>query len=239
MASTNKRVVLIPTYNEAKNVDELIKRIAFVDPCLDMLIIDDNSPDGTADSVSQLQNDLPNIYLLHRPSKEGLGVAYLEGYKWALERDYEIIAQMDGDLSHRPEDLPRFFSELNSCDVVVGSRYISGGCTENWGFWRNFLSQTGNVYARMILGTKFSDFTSGYRAFMRSVPERLFVHSLLSKGYAFQIEVLARAHYAGFCIREIPICFQERSHGKTKFHADIVWEALYNTLKLRFHKNRL
>lgn len=228
------RVVLIPTYNESQNMRELVERIEAVDPGLDILIIDDNSPDGTADIAADLQKTHPRLHLLRRPAKNGLGMAYREAYAWALQRPYEIIAQMDGDLSHQPEELPGMIAETEKADLVLGSRYIPGGRTDNWSKWRRRLSQIGNAYARIVTGVPLRDITSGFRVFRRKVPEKVMAMPQIAKGYAFQIEVLFRTHASGFSISETPICFKERTTGKTKINFRIVAEALWVALRVRF-----
>lgn len=238
MALEHKGVVLVPTYNECKNVAELVKRIACACPNLDILIIDDNSPDKTAGFVRQIMNDYPRLHLLEREVKEGLGLAYISGFQWALDRDYDFILQMDGDLSHQPEDIPRFIEMIGEHDVVLGSRYISGGNIENWEFYRKWLSKGGNAYARWLLGLDCADITTGFRAFRRKAIENVLSRPLLSKGYAFQIEVLARAYRSGYSVKEIPINFVERSHGKTKINTFVILEAFVLLPRIRFQKHR-
>ena len=229
----NTSIVLIPTYCERRNVRDLVERIADASPATDILVIDDQSPDGTADRVRELSEQYKQLNLLIGEPKSGLGVAYGTGFRWALERGYTHLAQMDGDLSHQPEDLPRLFAALDDCDMVVGSRYVSGGAVENWESWRLWLSRSGNLYARTLLGLRFRDITSGFRAFRREVVETVFGAEIFALGYVFQIEVLAVAQAAGFSIREVPIRFSERVKGKSKIDLGIILEAIVTTPKIR------
>jgi dolichol-phosphate mannosyltransferase len=227
------RIVLVPTYNEARSIGPLVDGIVRAVPGAHILVVDDSSPDGTAAVVREMQASRPWLHLLVRPRKEGLGVAYGDGFRWALARGYEEFAQMDADFSHQPGTLPTLFAALERADVAVGSRYIPGGVIESWELWRRWLSRGGNYYARTVLGIHAQDLTSGFRAYRRGVLESIVDSPFMSNGYAFQIEVLARVARAGYTFVEVPIVFTERVRGETKIHAGIIWEAFWNVLTLR------
>jgi dolichol-phosphate mannosyltransferase len=220
-----RKAVLVPVYNEIENIRDLLARVRAVDQDLAIVIIDDDSPDGTGRLVAEAQKTDARLHLLKRPVQEGLGLAYLDGFRWALDHGYDLLAQMDGDLSHHPEDLPRLFEELEGCDMVLGSRYIKHGPDVRQALWREWMSLSANAYARRMLGLAFRDVTSGYRAFRREVLDRIFQDPLLSRGYAFQIEVLTKVWRAGFFIREIPVGFSERTCGQSKLTPAVLWEA--------------
>jgi len=229
-------IVVIPTYNEKENIARLIGEVLEAVPTLDILVVDDNSPDGTAAIVTGLAANDPRIRLMSRPGKQGLGTAYVAGFKDCLARGYQIICQMDCDFSHQPRYLQEFFREIASWDVVAGSRYVSGGRTENWGFKRKVLSRGGNLYARMILGVPVSDLTGGFKCYRRAVLEAIDLDSFSAAGYAFQMETLFRAWKKGFKIKEIPIVFPDRTAGKSKLGQGIFWESLAMPWRLRFGK---
>lgn len=233
----SEAVVVIPTYNEKENIARLIGEIGQVMPDLDILVVDDSSPDGTATIVTELATSNPHIRLMSRPGKQGLGTAYVAGFKDCLARGYQVLCQMDCDFSHQPRYLPDFFREIASADVVAGSRYVKGGRTENWGFQRKVLSRGGNLYARMILGVPVSDLTGGFKCYRRAVLEAIDLDSFHAAGYAFQMETLFRAWRKGFRIKEIPIVFPDRTAGKSKLGQGIFWESLAMPWRLRFGKH--
>jgi len=231
-----KSLVIIPTYNEKDNIRTVIERLQALPIELDILIIDDNSPDGTADIVRELQADDPHIFMINRPAKLGLGTAYITGFRWALERDYEYILEMDADLSHNPDDVPRLIQECeNGYDLVIGSRYCNGVNVINWPIKRLLLSYGANKYTRMITRMPIMDATAGFKCYRREALAAINLDRVKSSGYSFQIEMHFRVWDAGFKIKEIPIIFIERSEGLSKMSKNIVWEAVFMVwiLKLR------
>jgi len=231
-----KSLVIIPTYNEKDNIRTVIERLQALPIELDILIIDDNSPDGTADIVRELQADDPHIFMINRPAKLGLGTAYITGFRWALERDYEYILEMDADLSHNPDDVPRLIQECeNGYDLVIGSRYCNGVNVINWPIKRLLLSYGANKYSRMITRMPIMDTTAGFKCYRREALAAINLDRVKSSGYSFQIEMHFRVWNAGFKIKEIPIIFIERSEGLSKMSKNIVWEAVFLVwiLKLR------
>lgn len=233
MTQNVRAIVVLPTYNERANLTELIP-IVLNDPRFDVLVVDDNSPDGTAQAVEKLAGEYPGrVHLKRRSGKLGLGTAYREAFRWVLSRDYEIICQMDADFSHDPHVLPRLADATAFADVVLGSRYVPGGKTADWSTGRRLLSRGGSAYARTILGLKYQDLTGGFKCFRRRVLETIDTDSVDCTGYAFQIEVTYRAHQAGFKIIEIPITFHERRAGCSKMNFAIVTEALWRVWLMR------
>ncbi len=232
--SLNARAVaVLPTYNERDNLTELIP-IILEDPRFDVLVVDDNSPDGTADAVEALKSDFPGrVNLIRRAGKLGLGTAYLEGFRWALAREFDLICEMDADFSHDPHVLPRLADATGNADLVLGSRYIPGGKTVNWSTARRVLSRGGSTYARTVLGLDYRDLTGGFKCFRRQVLESIDLDSVDSTGYAFQIEMTYRAHLAGFRVIEVPITFHERRAGCSKMSSSIVTEALFRVWLMR------
>ena len=231
-----KSLVIIPTYNEKDNIRTVIERLQALPIELDILIIDDNSPDGTADIVRELQADDPHIFMINRPAKLGLGTAYITGFRWALERDYEYILEMDADLSHNPDDVPRLIQECeNGYDLVIGSRYCNGVNVINWPIKRLLLSYGANKYTRMITRMPIMDATAGFKCYRREALAAINLDRVKSSGYSFQIEMHFRVWDAGFKIKEIPIIFIERSEGLSKMSKNIVREAVFMVwiLKLR------
>lgn len=230
-------LVILPTYNEAENIDKLIPQLLKQE--VDILFIDDASKDNTAQLIKQWMNKSNRINLIERPTKLGLGTAYITGFKWALNRDYQYIFEMDADLSHDPKDIPKFIKKLEEgYDLVIGSRYTRGTISVvGWDFKRLLLSKFANYYAKTILGLRFlTDLTSGYRCYLRGVLESIELDSIKSNGYAFQIEMVYRAYKKGFKITEIPIIFYERNSGSSKMDKKIVKEAALIVWKLRFGK---
>jgi len=232
-----KTLIILPTYNEVKNIDKLMPKI--LEQEVEILFIDDNSTDGTIDVIREWMEKDRRINLIQRQSKLGLGTAYVTGFKWALKRDYQYIFEMDADLSHDPQDIPKFISKCEEgYDLVVGSRYTRGTISVvGWDFRRLLLSKFANKYATTILGLGFlTDVTSGYRCYRRSVLEDIGLESIKSNGYAFQIEMVYRAYKKGFRIAEIPIIFYERNSGSSKMDRKVIREAAIMVWRLRFGK---
>lgn len=232
-----RRVVIIPTYNERDNVEQLLPAI-LAQPIdnLSVMVVDDNSPDGTAEIVKQLQLKYSNIILLERAGKEGLGPAYIAAFQEALRLGFDQIAHMDGDFSHDPSVLPTLFATLEDADVVIGSRYCPGGGVANWNFFRRIISRYGNWYARTMLRLPVRDATGGFRAFRSNVLQAINLESLSSLGYNFMIEVLYYVAQLNVTIREIPITFTERREGVSKFSFAILIESFWRVAALRFRK---
>lgn len=214
-----KVTIVIPTYNERENIERLIAEIfrIFDKGGIDgsVIVVDDNSPDGTADAVEGLKKEFP-VTLIRRQEKRGIGSAYVTGFRKALEQGADAIMEMDADFSHNPEEIPNFIRAMENSDVVLGSRYITGGKIENWNFIRRLISKGGNYIARILLGMDINDITTGYRAYRREVLEGVDLASIKSSGYAFQAEMLVRARERDFRIKEMPITFRDRAHGKSK-----------------------
>lgn len=229
-----KALVVIPTFNEAESVVEVLDRVLAADPRVDVLVVDDGSPDGTAKLVAARSDGEPRIQLMERSGKQGLGAAYRAGFAWGLERGYDALVEMDADLSHRPADLPGLLQGAAGHDLTIGSRYVPGGAVSNWGKGRLALSRAGNFYARKILGFPLTDSTSGFRAFRREALEVLLAQDIRSEGYAFQVELAYRAWRAGLSILEVPIIFHEREHGRSKISRRIVIEALWRIAQWGF-----
>ena len=229
-----KSIVIIPTYNEAENVTNIINKVLSLPVSFDILIVDDNSPDGTASLVNELIRKIDNkIYIINRPNKVGLGKAYKEGFLWALEKRYEYIFEMDADFSHNPSDLIRMFNNLTDYDVVIGSRYVDGINVVNWPLSRIILSYFASIYSRVITGLPVKDATSGFVGFKREVLEKMNLSSILFNGYAFQIELKFKAFKNNFKILEIPIIFRDRVHGESKMSGNIIFEAVFGLIKLK------
>ena len=227
-------IVVVPTYNEAGNIERLLDEVRIAAPDVDVLVVDDNSPDGTAAIVAGRLDFDERVWLLERPGKAGLGAAYRAGFAWATEQGYDRIAQMDADLSHPPERLPALFEALDEADVAVGSRYVAGGGVQNWAWQRRLLSWAGNVYVRTVLGTGVRDNTAGYKAFRRPALEDIGALDSESNGYSFQIENTWRASQAGLRVEEVPITFTDRTEGQSKMSGRIAAEALSRVLLWRF-----
>ncbi len=228
-----KTLIIIPTYNELENLPLLVEEVHKIVPHVDILVADDDSPDGTGKLADELAAKDERINVLHRKLKEGLGKAYVDGFQWALDRDYELIFEMDCDFSHQPKHLPEFIAATKDADLVLGSRYIKGGGTVGWGLSRKIISSGGNWYARMILGLPYKDLTGGFKCFRRKVLESLDIHNLYSFGYCFQIELTYRAHKKGFRIAQTPIIFPDRERGQSKMSGKIFKEAFVTVWKLR------
>ena len=229
-------LVISPTYNECKNVQSLIELILGKHPEFHLLIVDDSSPDGTANKVKELQADYSNLYLEERPAKDGLGTAYIYGFKWAIEREYDRVVQMDADLSHDPNDVPHLVNLLDEHDLIIGSRYVEGVSVVNWPIRRLMLSYGANLYSRVITGMPIKDSTGGFKAWRREVLEELDLNAVRSQGYSFQIEMNFRTWCKGFRIKEVPIIFVDRTIGESKMSKNIVYEAIFIVWLLRIWK---
>lgn len=223
---TDSTLVIIPTYNERQNLPLIAARLMTSLPDVDILIVDDNSPDGTGAIASALASGHDRVHVLHRTGKEGIGAAYRAGFDWGIERGFDRLVEMDADGSHQPEQLHRLLDNLDDCDVVLGSRWTPGGAVENWPVRRAMLSRGGSLYARIALGLPVRDVTGGFRAFRASALIALDYHSVVSQGYCFQIDMLWHAYTAGLRIAEVPITFVERVHGESKMSSGIVREAI-------------
>ncbi len=230
-----RALVIIPTYDEASNIPQLLPQVLSQDECIDVLVVDDGSPDGTGQIADRMASENSRINVLHREKKLGLGTAYLAGFAWALEREYELIFEMDADFSHDPKHLPEFLEAIQGVDLVLGSRYLDGRVTVvNWPMGRLLLSYGANIYARVVTGLKLCDATGGFKCFRRRVLEAIDLDAVHSNGYAFQIEMSLRATKKGFKIKEIPIVFVDRSDGTSKMSGRIVREAIWMVWRLRF-----
>ncbi len=226
--------VCLPTYDERENLEPMLRALREVlGPDDAVLVIDDNSPDGTGELADRLAAELDFVEVLHRQRKEGLGPAYLAGFRRALERDAELVVEMDCDFSHDPKDVPRLLAAAADADLVLGSRYVPGGGVENWGRVRRLISAGGSLYARVLLGVPVRDLTGGFKCIRRSVLEAIDLDAVHSKGYAFQIEVTYRALRRGFRVREVPIRFVDREVGGSKMSRAIVLEAIWKVPLLR------
>jgi len=220
-------LVVIPTYNESENIRLITGRVRAAVPQVDILVADDNSPDGTGDIADELAAADSQIHVLHRPGKQGLGAAYIAGFGWAREHNYDAVVEMDADGSHAPEELPRLLESLAECDVVLGSRWVAGGTVVNWPLHRHLISRSGNLYVRLALAMPLKDATGGYRAYRLPALEKMELETIASQGYCFQVDLAWRAYRHGFRIAEIPITFAERERGASKMNSSIVREALW------------
>jgi dolichol-phosphate mannosyltransferase len=229
-----RALVIIPTYNEAANIVQIVPRVLEQDPRLEVLIVDDHSPDGTGAAADRLAAENPRVHVLHREGKQGLGKAYVAGFRWALERDYAYVFEMDADFSHDPKHLPAFLAAIQEADLVLGSRYLNRRATVvNWPMTRLLLSYGANIYARWVTGLKLYDATGGFKCFRRRVLEAVDLRAVHSNGYSFQIEMSFRAWRLGFKIKEIPIVFVDRADGTSKMSGAIVREAVWMVWRLR------
>jgi dolichol-phosphate mannosyltransferase len=230
-------VVCLPTYNERENLEAMVSALAGVLPHDGrILVIDDNSPDGTGGIANRLAAERDDVDVLHRPRKEGLGPAYLDGFRRALELGADLIVEMDCDFSHDPNDVPRLLAAAEDADVVLGSRYVPGGGTRNWGLIRRLISRGGSLYAQILLGLRIRDLTGGFKVYRRVVLETIDLSAIHSKGYAFQIEGTYRALRAGFRVVEVPIVFADREVGGSKMSRSIVLEAIWKVPALRLSR---
>ena len=230
----NKTLVVVPTYNERENLRPLAQRLLNLPVPVDLLVVDDNSPDGTGQIADELAAKHPNIHVLHRTVKDGLGRAYIAGFQWALARDYEFVFELDGDFSHNPDDIPAFLKAAENADLVLGSRYSNGIRVVNWPLKRLVLSRSAGVYVRLITGMTFSDPTGGYKCFRRRALQALDLDAVHSNGYSFQIELTHKLWRQGMKVVEVPIIFTDREHGQSKMSGNIVREALWMVWRLWF-----
>ncbi|WP_333599258.1 polyprenol monophosphomannose synthase [Flavobacterium sp.] len=237
-------IVIIPTYNEIENIESIIRAVFSLQKPFHVLIVDDNSPDKTADKVMELQSEFPSqLFLSVRKKKAGLGTAYVHGFKWALKHHYEYIFEMDADFSHNPNDLEKLYNacQANGADLAIGSRYVTGVNVVNWPLSRVLLSYFASVYVRMITGMKIMDATAGFICYQREVLEKINLDRIKFIGYAFQIEMKYRAFAKNFNIQEVPVIFTDRTKGQSKMSGAIIKEAIFGVISLRFRKflNRL
>ena len=226
-ADLGRIVVIIPTFNERENLAPIIGRVRSSVPEADILVADDNSPDGTGEIADELAAQDEHVRVMHRLGKEGLGAAYLAGFAWALQEGYDVVIEMDADGSHQPEQLHRLLDALRGADLVLGSRWVPGGRTENWPKSRQLISRSGSAYTRLMLGVPIHDATGGFRAFRADTLRKLDLHEVASQGYCFQIDLAWRALQRGMTVREVPITFVERTAGASKMSRKIVVEALW------------
>lgn len=234
-------LVIVPTYNEAENIELVLDRVRGSVPAVDVLVVDDGSPDGTGELADKVAGHDSKVSVLHRTEKEGLGAAYRAGFAWGLARGYDVLVEMDADGSHLPEQLPRLLDALDGADLVLGARWVPGGRVVNWPRRRQLLSRGGNVYSRLALGLRLHDATGGFRAFQRATLEGIDLESVSSAGYCFQVDLARRAVAGGFRVVEVPITFVEREYGESKMSGDIVREALVNVTRwgVQHHLGRL
>ncbi len=230
----NERLVIIPTYNEKENIENIIRYVFSLQPSFDLLIVEDNSPDGTADIVNKLQSEFPRLHMLQRKGKLGLGTAYIAGFEWGLARDYNYIFEMDADFSHNPDDLPRLYQACkDGADMAIGSRYITGVNVVNWPMGRVLMSYFASKYVRFITGMKIHDATAGFVCYTRRVLEAIDLNRIRFKGYAFQIEMKFTAWTLGFQLKEVPIIFTDRTQGTSKMNGGIFTEAFLGVIMMK------
>ncbi len=230
-----RKLIVVPTYNEIKNIEELLKKIYSFCEDVNVLIVDDNSPDGTGKLIDQLIKDnvfSGRLFVIHREGKQGLGTAYVQGFSWGIEKGYDVFLSMDADFSHDPKYLPEIFKAMEANDLVIGSRYIKGGGVKDWGIGRRIISQGGNIYAQIVLLSKVRDLTGGFNCYHKSFLEKIRLRNVMSKGYCFQIEMKFRHILLGCKIKEVPIMFCDRVLGVSKMSGSIFKEAVLNVLKL-------
>lgn len=226
-----KTLTIIPTYNEIEALPLTVERLRAAVPDSEVLIVDDNSPDGTGDLAEDLRRDDPQIHVLHRRAKNGLGGAYIAGFRWGLERDYGVFVELDADGSHQPEQLPDLLARIGEADLVIGSRWVAGGAVVNWPLHRTLISRAGSFYSRTMLGLRVRDITAGFRAFRRSTLEEIDLESIESVGYGFQVDMTYRVARRRKTIVEVPITFVERTLGASKMNSGIVIEAVQNVTR--------
>jgi dolichol-phosphate mannosyltransferase len=228
-----KKLVIVPTYNEIENVKVLIPELMKLKSQFDVLFVDDSSPDGTGNYISEISKQNSRVHLLARSKKEGLGKAYIAGFNWGLDKNYDSLTEMDADFSHRPVDLDSMLQIIDQHDVVIGSRYVPGGETVNWGFIRKLISRGGSLYSKIILGFPINDWTGGFNTWKRQVLQDINLSTIQSNGYSFQIELKYKAQKKGYKIKEYPIVFEDRRVGQSKMSLKIVLEAFYKVWMIR------
>jgi dolichol-phosphate mannosyltransferase len=231
-----KTLVVTPTYNESANIEKFISQVLAQGPSIDMLIVDDSSPDGTAAIVERLMERERRVHILKRPRKMGLGTAYVDGFRYAIAKGYDYVFEMDADFSHNPDEVPKFLRRAEECDLVIGSRYTGGVRVVNWPIRRLILSYAANLYTRVVTGMPLKDATGGFKCFRRRVLEAIDLGKVTSNGYAFQIEMNFKAWCKGFKLCEHPIIFVDRHSGESKMSRRIVYEAVFMVWKLKFRK---
>jgi dolichol-phosphate mannosyltransferase len=239
MDNQQTALIVIPTYNEAENLERLIEQIHALPVLFHMLVVDDNSPDGTGEIADRLTAEQPTVHVLHRRGKQGLGTAYIAGFRWALERDYAYVLEMDCDFSHHPRYLPTFMERIQDADLVIGSRYVPQGGTPDWGLVRRLISAGGNLFARTMLGLRTHDCTGGYRCYRRATLERVPWDEIGLEGYGFQIGAVYHVERMGGRIVEFPILFADRTVGQSKMSTAIVIEAMRFVTRLALKGGRL
>ena len=231
----DRALVIIPTYNEHENLPRIVPQVLEQDPRIEVLVVDDNSPDGTGELADALASAESRVHVLHRSGKQGLGRAYIAGFRWAIEQGFDYIFEMDADFSHDPKHLPTFLAEVRDADLVIGSRYLDKRVTVvNWPMTRLLLSYFANAYARWVTGLQLWDSTGGFKCYRRRVLETVDLDRVQSNGYSFQIEMSFRAWRKGFRLKEITILFTDRSHGRSKMSRGIIWEAVWMVWRLRW-----
>ncbi len=228
-----KKLVIIPTYNEIENMKQLLPILMKLDSQFDVLVVDDNSPDGTAAFVEKFRSENSRVHILNRAQKQGLGKAYIAGFKWGLEKNYDVLTEMDADFSHAPVHLVQILKAIETTDVVIGSRYVLGGGTVNWSLLRKIISRGGSLYSRIILGYPINDWTGGFNSWKKEVFEKINLDTIQSNGYSFQIELKYKALKNNFKILELPIIFEDRRVGQSKMSLKIVLEAFYKVWMIR------
>lgn len=229
-----KTLIIIPTYNEKENIQNIVNAVFAQNLGVDVLVVDDSSPDGTGTIVQEMQKTNAKLHLLTRPGKQGLGRAYIAGFNWGIENGFDVLTEMDADFSHRPEDLGPLLAKLQNNDFAVGSRYVEGGRTVNWGLLRKIISRGGGIYSRLILGFPLNDWTGGFNAWKKEVLLGIDLNTVTSNGYSFQIELKYKAMKNGFKGAESPIVFEDRRVGHSKMSLKIVVEAFYRVWLMRF-----
>lgn len=228
-----RKLVIIPTYNEIDNMKQLLPILMKLDSQFDVLVVDDNSPDGTAAFVDKYKSENKRVHILNRAQKQGLGKAYIAGFKWGLEKKYDVLTEMDADFSHAPHHLVEILKAIETTDVVIGSRYVPGGGTVNWSLLRKIISRGGSLYSRIILGYPINDWTGGFNSWKKEVLEKINLDTIQSNGYSFQIELKYKASKNNFKILELPIIFEDRRVGQSKMSLKIVLEAFYKVWMIR------
>ncbi len=233
-----RTLVVMPTYNEAENIELVLKRLRDSVPAADILVVDDGSPDGTGDLADAAASTDTQVHVLHRTTKEGLGPAYLAGFAWGLDRGYDVLVEIDADGSHQPEQLPQLLQALSAADLVIGSRWVRGGAVVNWPLRREALSRAGSVYTRLVLGTRVRDATSGFRAYRASALREVDLSTVQSQGYCFQLDLVRRAAECGLRVTEVPITFSQRMYGASKMSGGIIAEAMANVARWGYQRRR-